>query len=255
MTLLNVLRGEISKVRTLRPLVLAIALTIVLTLAYCVIEARPELGLSTPDTAGVYALANLSFFPAITGVLVVSSEYSGGQLTTTALTVPRRGRVLTAKLLIAAALTTVLGLLLAVFIATIVQIPLADQSVWATEDAGPLLSSLALGVASWTAFGVLSACAAFLVRSQTVVLAATVVLTFGGFPLMMAVPVFQYLPANAGVLMYLNREQQTSDWLIPPDVTVSGAAITVAAWCTLAIIAAAVAFLRRDIGARHAAIE
>lgn len=257
MTFTDVLRGEIAKIRTLRSLQVTILLTVGLTLGYCLLESGPaeSLGFSTPETATVYAMANLSFFAAIVGVLIASSEYGGGQLTATALEVPRRGKILAAKLILSGAITTLLGLILAVFIATIVQAPLGDQSVYATGTAGTLLSSLALAVCSWTALGILSTCAAVIIRSQTIVLAGMIVLSFGGTPLMMAASIFQYLPTNAGVLMFIDRENQTSDWLNPPDITVPVAAITLAAWCVAAIIAAMIVFVRRDIGARQASLE
>lgn len=251
----DVLRGEIVKARTSRALMLTVLATIVLTLGYCLLEAKPELGFSTPQSAGVYAMANLSFFAAIVGVLITSSEYGGGQLTTTALAVPRRGKILAAKLILSTVITTVLGLLLAVFIATIVQAPLGDQSVYATGTQGVLFTSLALAVASWTGLGIMSTSIAFLIRSQTVALSVMIVLSFGGTPLMMALPIFQYLPTNAGVLMFIDRANQTSDWLNPPDITVPAAAITLALWCVAAIITAAIVLLRRDIGARQAAVE
>ena len=200
-------------------------------------------------------MANLSFFAAIVGVLIASSEYGGGQLTTSVLAVPRRGRILAAKLILSAVVTTVLGLLLAVYIATIVQVPLGEHSVYATGTTSTLLSSLALAVCSWTALGVISTCIAFIIRSQTVALAGMIVLAFGGTPLMMALPIFQYLPSNAGVLMFIDRENQTSDWLNPPDIAVPVAGATLAAWCIAAIIAATVVLLRRDIGARQASLE
>ncbi|MGC4151919.1 MAG: hypothetical protein QM628_02410 [Propionicimonas sp.] len=251
----DVLRGEIVKVCTYRALILTILASIILTLAYCILDAGPELRFSTPQTAGVYAMANLSFFAAIAGVLIASSEYAGGQLTATALAVPRRGKVLAAKLVLSAIITAGLGLVLAVYIATITQAPLGDQSVYATGTANTLLSSLALAIASWIGVGIISTSLAFIIRSQTIALAAMIVLAFGGTPLMIALPVFQYLPTNAGVLMYIDRENQTSDWLSPPDITVLAAAITLAIWCIAAVTAATIALTRRDIGARQAAVE
>ena len=255
MSFLDVLRGEIVKTRTSRALTYTMLASVVLTLAYCILEAKPTLGFSTPQTAGVYAMANLSFFAAIAGVLIASSEYGGGQLTASVLAVPCRGRILAAKLVLSIVITTVLGLLLAVFIATIVQAPLGEKSVYATGTAGPLLSSLVLAVASWTGVGIISTCIAFIIRSQTVALVAMIVLSFGGTPLMMALPVFQYLPTNAGVLMFIDRENQTFDWLNPPDITVPTAGITLALWCVAATVAAAIVLTRRDIGARQAALE
>lgn len=258
MTLLDVLRGEGLKLRTFRPLMLTILVSIVLGLAYCIVSAKPadRLGLTTPDTAVVYAMANLSFFAAIVGVLIASNEYGGGQLTTSALAVPRRGRILAAKVLLSAAITTALGLLQAGFVATIGQAPLGEQSVYATGQADVLLGSLALAVASWTALGIISTCAAFIIRSPTVVLAVVIVASFGGgLFLIISGPIFQYLPTNAGVLIYTDHEQQFSDMLNPPDLSVFGAALTVGVWCVAAIAAAALVFLRRDIGARHAQTE
>ena len=252
MTLTDALRAEVAKARTHPPLVAAILATIVLTLAFCVLDARPDLGLSTPQTAGVYAMANLSFFAAVVGVLIASSEYGGGQLTASVLAVPRRGRILVAKLMVSATVTTMLGILLAVFVATIVQAPLGEHSVHATGTSGTLLRSLALATCSWTAIGVIGTCAAVAFRSQTAVLTGMIALSFGGTPLMMAVPVFQYLPTNAGVLMFIDRPNQTSDWLNPPDVSVPVAGITLAVWCVAAVAAAAASLARRDIGARHA---
>ncbi|MDF2664272.1 MAG: hypothetical protein K0R81_122 [Microbacterium sp.] len=257
MTFIDVLRGEIVKIRTHRALLLIILASALLTLAYCLVEAKPveKLGLSTPETAGVYAMANLSFFAAIVGVLITSSEYPGGQLTTTVLATPRRGRILGAKLVLSAMVTTLLGLLFAAYIATVVQAPLGVHSVYATGTASTLLTSLALAVCSWTGLGILSTGIAFIIRSQTVALVMMIVLAFGGTPLMMALPIFQYLPTNAGVLMFIDRENQTSDWLNPPDITVLAAGITLAAWCAAVTVAAIVVFMRRDIGARQAALE
>lgn len=257
MTFTDVLRGEIVKMRTHRALLLTVLASALLTLAYCLVEAKPvdKLGLSTPETAGVYAMANLSFFAAIVGVLITSSEYPGGQLTATVLAVPRRARVLAAKLVLSTIVTTLLGLLFAGYIATVVQAPLGAHSVYATGTAGTLLTSLALAVCSWTGLGVISTGIAFVIRSQTVALTSMVVLAFGGTPLMMALPIFQYLPTNAGVLMFIDRENQTSDWLNPPDITVPAAGITLAAWCAAVIVAAIVVFTRRDVGARQAALE
>lgn len=255
MTFTDVFRGETVKAWTLHSLRWTILITTALSLAYCLIDAGPDLGLSTPQTAGVYAMANFSFFAAIAGVLIASSEYGGDQLTATALAVPRRGRTLAAKLILSAIVTTAQALILAVFIATIYQFALGDRSVYATGTPGTLLTGLALAVGSWTAVGIISTCIAVVIRSQTVALASMIVLSFGGTPLMMALPIFQYLPFNAGVLMYIDRENQTSDWLNPPDITVPVAAAALAAWCIAAVITATVILLRRDIGARQATLE
>ncbi|WP_336249220.1 hypothetical protein [Stomatohabitans albus] len=257
MKFIDVLGGELVKLVTHRALMVTILISTVLTLCYCIIDSGPpsSLGLSTPETAGVYAMANFSFIAAIVGVLIASSEYEGGQIGSSVLAVPRRGRIVTAKLLVSALVSTLLGLVLAVAIATIYQVPLGDQSVYATGAASTLIVSLALAICSWTAIGVLSTCVALIIRSQTTVLAAMVLLTFGGTPLMIAHPFFQYLPMNAGVLMFIDRETQTADWIHPPDVEVPIAALTLVLWSVGAIIAASVVFARRDIGARQATVE
>ncbi|MCD1569897.1 hypothetical protein [Agromyces mediolanus] len=65
----------------------------------------------------------------------------------------------------------------------------------------------------------------------------------------------QYLPANAGVLIYFDRAQQTSEWLNTQILSMAGVGITLAVWSVIAVIAAAVVFTRRDFGARRAVIE
>lgn len=255
MTFADVLTGEILKARTHRALVATVAAAITITLGFCFLDASPDLGFGTPEAAGVYTMANFSFFAAVVGVLLTSSEYGGNQLTTSALAVPHRKRILAAKLILSAFLTTGLGLLAAVFIATIEQAPLGIRSVYATRTSGTLLLSLALAVASWTAIGLISTCLAVVIRSQTAALATMIVLSFGGTPLMMAVPIFQYLPTNAGVLMFIDRKTQTSDWLNPPDVTPTTAGITLAAWCVAAILTATLVIDHRDIGSGKGSLE
>lgn len=239
---------------TLRALRTTVLTTAAVALAFCLLDAGPDLSLSTPQSAGVYAMANFSFFAAISGVLIASSDF-GGQLTTSVLAVPNRGSILAAKLVLAAVVTTVQGVVFAALIATIYQSYLGDQSVYATGTAGTLLLNLALAVCSWTALGIISTCVAFITRSQTVALVVMIGLAFGGTPLMMMVPVLQYLPSSAGVLMFIDRENQTADWLNPPDITVSAAGITVVLWCAASITAAALVLTRTDIGARQASLE
>lgn len=250
----DVLASEIVKARTHRAVRVTVIVAVGFSLIYCLLDASPDLGLASPATAGVYAMANLSFFAAIVGVLIASSEYVGGQLTTSVLAVPQRAKTLAAKLMVSATATTALGLALAAAIATIEQAPLGVRSAYATGTGTVLISNLGLAVVSWTGVGLLSTSIAFVIRSQTGALVTMIVLSFGGTPLMMALPVLQYLPTNAGVLMFIDRANQTSDWLNPPTITPLASGVVLALWCLAAMAAAMWAFRRRDIGPRQAEV-
>lgn len=259
MTWRHVIGGEIAKAKTLRPLRSAVLVAIVLTIAYCVADAMTsgsgERAVTIPATAaGVYGMANLSFFAIIVAVLVTASEYAGGQITTTMLATPRRGQLFAAKLLVSTAIVTVLAVFVATCIAVFYQAAFGQESVFVVGGVGTLLAALARGIGFWVLLGVIASCLAVVVRSQTVVLSAMIVATFGGIPLMMTATIFQYLPTNAGQLMFIG-DDQTGDWLNPPTLGVTGAVITTMAWCVVALIVATAVLHRRDVGARQGIVE
>jgi ABC-2 type transport system permease protein len=116
----DVLRSEWTKLRSVRSTFWALTVTVVLGIALgAVISAAAAHGYARSSVSGKLgwdptgysqagvAIASLAI--AVLGVLCISSEYSSGMIRTSLTAVPKRGRVLTAKSLVIAAVTFVVG--------------------------------------------------------------------------------------------------------------------------------------------------
>lgn len=264
MTFLDVLAGELRKTLTLRPLLVAVAVSAALLLAYCALDgpgvrsafeptSADYLPEARPEEAGVYAFGLLTLFPIIAGVLVASHEHAGGQLTTSALSSPRRGRLVAAKLVIAAGISLVLGIFLAALVFLFHQAALGGLSAVATGRGEELATTLARAVACWVLIGVTSTCAALLLRSSVVVLAVLITTSLLGPALAGLSSVFAYLPLiSAPDMIGLGPAfvVQTS-----PDFDAADAALTAVGWTAAGVVAAVMAFRRRDVGPRQASVE
>jgi ABC-2 type transport system permease protein len=109
------LHAEVEKLRTTRMaygmlialLVTGVGLTALTSVVHVVIA-----GQARAETPGVVAVpsALTPYFALIAGVLLVVTEFRFGTITTTYLAVPRRGRVVIAKLLVGALLGACFGL-------------------------------------------------------------------------------------------------------------------------------------------------
>ncbi|RAX24741.1 hypothetical protein DRB06_00005 [Actinomyces sp. Z5] len=256
MSFVDVLASETRKALTLPSLRLTVTLTILLMASYCALDARGARSALLsgqdamgPQELGVYALANLAFLPVIAAVLIASSEHAGGQLTDSILAVPRRHLLVLAKLTLAAMLIFAEAALLSIMILAFYQGGLGSISVFASGQGTHYLASLAMGTAYWTLLGLFSTSVAMVVRSQTTVLAVMILLTGAGMAFLMINKVFQYLPTNAGLMMFIG--DQTEDLANPPDLEPTPATAVVVAWVLVAIATALVAIKRRDVGARQ----
>ncbi|MEB4616201.1 hypothetical protein [Leucobacter sp. M11] len=266
MTFRDILAGEARKALTLRSLTLATLISTVVMLAFTLVDALAAVlvnpargsvsGLPGID-AGTYCFFYFSFLPIIIAVLVTSSEYAGGQLTVSMLAVPRRGAVLAAKLVTVVVATLGLAILQAVMILACYQGMLGENSVFATGGGWQHLGLLAQGVLYWLMLGVLSMSVAVIFRQQTGVLAVMVSLAFLSTPLLMiSTAIFQYLPANVGTMMFMAREDVSNIASDPGALMgVPAATAVTVLWSVVAIIAAAIVFTRRDVGARLASAE
>lgn len=254
------LAAEVRKTRTLRPLVWTVLISSLLMVAFASADSRNSRehilnpsemvapGLTALD-AGIYSFFNFTFLPIALAALMASSEYAGGQLTTSVLALPRRGVLLAAKFVIVIIVTAGLGLLQAVIIVALYQGRLGDISVFATGEVSTYFLLLGWGIYHWVALGILSMSAALIVKHQAGVIAAMVTLEFGSTPLLMLSNVFQYLPGNAGSLMLHSVSDATWVITITPDLMGAQAAATVTAlWSLAAIVAVAIVFVRRDVG-------
>jgi ABC-type transport system involved in multi-copper enzyme maturation permease subunit len=256
--------GEFHKARSLPPLMLTMALSAFLMLAFCLLDSSSARATFVEDSAhflpgadpaeiGLYGFASLALFPIIAAVLISSSEHSGGQITTSVLSAPHRGQLVLAKLVVSTTASASLGILMALMITISYQSRLAEFSVFATGEAGRHIIGLGLGIVYWVFLGLISTCAAIVFRSQTAILAVLVIVSFAGLPLMGIGKIFEYLPTNAGPTMFMGTDSAYA--AIPPTIGPTGAAGVLLAWTAAAFLAAILVFARRDIGSRQLTIE
>ncbi|KRC61155.1 hypothetical protein ASE14_09495 [Agromyces sp. Root81] len=123
-------------------------------------NATPPLpGLDTPEGVGIVVGMSglLLFVPALIGTIAVTGEYRHRTIGTTFLTVPKRGRVLAAKLVVFGALGAVYGLVSSLFAGLAV---VAGAAARGSElgvplgDLAALLARLALAAAVYMVLGV-----------------------------------------------------------------------------------------------------
>ena len=260
----STLAGEFRKARTLPTLTLTTVLSAFLMLVFCLLDSSSAratfvegsahfLPGADPAEIGLHGFASLALFPIIAAVLIASSEHSGGQITTSVLSVPRRGQLVLAKLVVSTTASASLGILMALMVMISYQSRLAEFSVIAAGDVDRYVIGLGLGIMYWVFLGLISTCTAVVFRSQTAVLAVLVIVSFAGLPLMRIGKVFEYLPTNAGPTMFMGTDSAYA--AIPPTIEPAGAAGILLAWTAAVLLAALLVFARRDIGSRQLTIE
>ncbi len=114
MNLRHVLRGEWTKLLSLRSTRWTLLALVVATIGFGVlasynVSAQPGAGLLDPTAVTLAGLVFGQLAIAVFGVLTISAEYSTGAIRGTFTAVPRRGLVLAAKTLLTAAVGLLLG--------------------------------------------------------------------------------------------------------------------------------------------------
>ncbi|WP_067140168.1 ABC transporter permease [Microtetraspora malaysiensis] len=237
------LAAELSKLVSLPATWLTLGGTLVvnliLAMAFTIAGLHGSTGTKSATDIG---LASISYAQAgfvILGVLAACSEYTGGQIRTTLIAMPRRALQLTAKhltlaivVLPAAAITAASGVALAAGV-------LGDTATPVTS--GHVAAALS-GVTAYLALTTLiSASVGALVR-QTL---AAVVIVLGYFfiagPLLRDhTPAAKYLPDSAGFAMWFPVADNAS------AVTPAQGALLLMAWTTGLIVVVMLLYRRRD---------
>jgi ABC-type transport system involved in multi-copper enzyme maturation permease subunit len=202
--------------------------------------------LTIPVTAGDAArnaaltgLLLLELLVGITGVLAAAGEYSARTIRSTFTAVPRRGRVLGAKLFVHAGLVVVL-LAAATLSAVLVGALLAPAKVGSLTDGevARALLGTAMALGGVSALGVSSG---MLTRSAAGAIGILFVMMFLPVIVVVAPGVTAYLPGRAVQAVVLSNPSREAGLLAP------GAAVAVfSAWLAIAVAAAAVAIRKRD---------
>ncbi|MGY1718630.1 hypothetical protein ACI8AG_06265 [Blastococcus sp. SYSU DS0552] len=189
--------------------------------------------------AGEYGTLVGQFALLVLVLLAVTSEYGSGAIGPTLQWTPRRGVLLTARVVVPVAVVTVVGVLLALvsdLLAKLVAPGLVLSS-------GELTGSLGRVAAVLVAGGVLTAGVGFLLRSTAGAL-ATVFLLQLVLPFLLpafgtwAAEVGEWLPGTGAVWTLLGE----------PDLTATHAGALLGGWALAALAAGGWSLLRRDAG-------
>ncbi|QTX04954.1 ABC transporter permease [Agromyces archimandritae] len=263
---MNVIRGEFIRLRatgvllwsTLIALACGGGTTLLLALTGPQNAQPPMPDIDTPEGVGfVLGIGTvLLFVPALIGTVAITSEYRHRTIGTTFLAVPRRGRVLTAKLAVYTMLGLVYGAvlsssaLLALTVATWMRgVPLGV----APADLAPALAQLALAA---TAYMLLGVGIGALARSPLVAIGVVVGYFLFAEYLLMLIPgvnaFYPFLPGGATASLtrfdFLTDAiaHQTALAQAPMASPALGAAILVG-YAAAAALVAVFAPLRRDL--------
>lgn len=187
------------------------------------------------DPAGVLG-QSLQLAVVVAGaglMLLVTAEYSTGSATATFTAQPRRGTVLTAKALVAAALAAVGG---AVVAGVTLGVTLAILGDHAARTGPGVTETAARGAVLWAVLALFTVGLATVVRSAVGTLAALVVVLLG----LLAVPdpVGRYLPGQAA-LSFLDPSESSS----PATVGL----VLVIGWAAALLVTGAAVQSRRDL--------
>lgn len=179
---------------------------------------------------------------AVLGVLMITSEYATGTIRATLAAIPRRGRVLTAKITTFATLTLVMGAVLAFTMFAVARPFLADHG-WQV----PLTDPTALrgvGLAALATMGValLGVGTGLLIR-HTAGAVTTLLVIMLGIPI-----IGQFVPESwQTVTRYLVPETAWAMFTPDGNVLPAGTGATVfAVWVAVVLGAAAITFHSRD---------
>lgn len=178
----------------------------------------------------VYVYAGL----VVLGAHVTGSEYAGSQVSTTLLGVPRRGRLVTAKVISlgVVALATSTSALAAGALS-------ASASASASASSGVELGVIAGAIVYLTSLGLISGAFAFLFRASIPALVVMLVLAYILSPLLVSLTeLAAWLPDRAGRLLYAPDAE--------PGWSAAAGGIVLLAWVAVVWGAAALRFARRD---------
>jgi ABC-type transport system involved in multi-copper enzyme maturation permease subunit len=249
---LAAVRGEWTKARTVRSTWWSLAAAAVLCVGLGLLLGF-QLGRDVDRMAG--DPAELSFYPLLVGqvalvvfgVLLVSAEFTTGTIHASLAAVPRRGVFLTAKALVAAAVSAVLGVVVAfgTFFAT--QWGLGEHAVSLGE---PGVLRAVFGAAGYlTLMCVFAMAVATVLRGTALSLGILVPVLFlnsQGLANLPAIrPVTQYLPdqAGAGMMQVVAPEEVV---IGHRDFGPGGATLILLAWVAAALAGAYLSLRRRD---------
>ncbi|PPF80435.1 ABC transporter permease [Subtercola sp. Z020] len=256
LTVGGILRSEWIKLRSLRSTVWAYAVVFALQVAIGLLVVsvtvsntgetfRGGPGANIPELATLGATAGVIFgqlVVSVLGVLVISGEYSTGQIRSSFAAVPKRLPVLWAKLAVFGVTTFVVSLV-SILIAFFVTYPILSNANITADLWDPNVFLKLVGAAGYLALsGMLALGIGAILRSTAGGIAAAlglllvVPIVFGLIPADWSATISDWLPGNAGTAIY--QSSRIFEWW-------QGLLIMLG-WIAVAIAAAATLMRRRD---------
>lgn len=252
------IRSEWIKLRTLRSTWITSAITVLLTSGIGTIAC---IEVSDPTYMGAegwkMAIIGTTFgqiVVAVLGALVITGEYSSGQIRSTLAAVPRRSRAFTAKAIVIAAWSFLMGAL-SILLVWALSTPFVGGRAVALTNTSFLGYVWGTGLA-YAAIALMSLGLGFLFRSTAGSITMVTVLMFViNIPLTIAASfwewagkVVNFTPAVV-VTSVIDPHQVQSSWA-PTDpsmiLTHPQAVLVFAAWVLVPLVAGWLAFTRRD---------
>jgi ABC-2 type transport system permease protein len=255
-SMFDVLRSELTKLRTVRSTYWSFLVTLVLVAGLSILIAsavvsrwdqrppRERIGFD-PTALGLAGVFLGQLAIGVLGVLVITSEYSTGSIRVSLAAVPQRLRMFFAKVGVFSLVTVVVGVV-SCFVAF-----LGSQSLFATKNAAahlgdPGVTRAVLGAALYlTLVGLLGLGIGGILRrtpaaiSILVGLLLVVPILVGFLPQSWQAPLARYLPGAAGQSMFAVRH--ASDSLSPGK-----GLLVMLIWVVVSLGGAAVLLVRRD---------
>ena len=247
------LDAEWTKLRTLRSTWLAMMISVVTAVALAALasagdvrdwdsmSAQEHQAFDATNTSLVGVLFTALVLGSL-GVRAITSEYTTGMIRATASAIPRRGRILAAKVTVAATATFAVALVANVAGFAIGQTILRQEGIDVRLTDVRSLAAIGAGAVAVSAFAVIGVGLGTLVRRATLANILMAFVVIGGQIIGTALPTSsqKFLPFNA---LKATVSVHAADDLLSPLVALG----LIVGYAVLAVTAAAIALHRRDV--------
>lgn len=248
--MVNTLRSELIKALSLRSVQLTLLAALVMSPALAFFSGLSFDAVRAASTG--FPLESHGFETAgfgqpiviLLAALIVGSEYLDGQLRTSLIATPRRGRVFAAKLVVVAILTAAIATVSTCAAVLLKHAVLGDTGLGIEQFTTGMAWNLLGVIINYTLISLIAASMTFLTRSYIATLVVLVPLVLGlTISLLGALPALKFLPDLAGLQLLTSYP---GIGLLEP---VWGA-IVMSAWACLIGAAAWWLFRARDVGSQ-----